>query len=294
MKIVDSLLYYLDYIVKYVLSPLLPDKLYLKIRGLIRCGYVFNFKRPNTFNEKMNWLKLYDRRDIYTLMVDKIAVKQFVSNIIGEEYVVPLIGVYDSPLEIQFDKLPNKCILKTNQDSGGAIIWDKSCSSIQDVLTKLSRRNKNFYLISREWPYKNVKTKYFIEQLLDSGNEQSILYDYKFWCFNGMPKYVYITCKSSQIFENFYDMDFNPVMIEHGSPRITPEFRRPKDFDLMKKLATRLANSIPFVRVDFFYVQGKIYFSEFTFYDWGGLKPFKNGWDLKLGDCLKLPSYRCK
>ncbi len=266
------------------------DETYLKLLYGLKFEKKLDLKNPKTFNEKLNWLKLYGRKDIYTTMVDKLAVKKYVASLIDEQYIVPLYAQYDTVEEIDLSKLPDVCVFKSNQDSGGAIIYKRGEKNIEDVKVALSKRTKNYYYNNREWPYKNVKTKFFAEQFLDNGTENPVLHDYKFWCFNGEPQIMYVTCKSKEYFENFYDMDFNPLMIGHGSVRRQPEFEKPKQFEIMKDLCRKLSKDIPHVRVDFFLVQGKVYFGEFTFYDWAGLKPFSGDWDEEIGKLLKLPA----
>ena len=271
------------------LAPLFPDVLYMHIKSKLYCGYKFNLNTPKTFNEKINWLKLHDRKPIYTTMVDKYKAKEFVGKIIGQEYIVPLIGVWNSVNDIDFDLLPKKCMLKANYDSGGTSVYERGKTDISTLKSKLQgSKSFNYYYRSREWPYKNVEHKIIAEEFLDNGGQ--IIYDYKFWCFNGVPKVVYVTCKSGKIFENFYDMDFNVLDIDHGFQRHYPEFEKPEYFELMKILATQLSKNIPFVRCDFMPVNGKIYFGECTFFDWGGFRPFGGDWDKKLGELLILPN----
>ena len=271
------------------------DSVYLKYLFKSKIGYKLNLKNPQTFNEKLNWLKLNCRISDYTVMADKYAVKSFVSSRIGDEYVVPLLGVWNSFNDIDFDSLPNQFVLKCSHDSGGVVICkDKSTLDKDSAKKKIdSCMKRNFYKQSREWPYKNIKPRIIADAYLDdhTGNE---LRDYKFWCFNGKPKYMYCTIKGENIYENFYDMDFNIVGINHGFPRFTPEFTKPDNFELMKNLAEKLSEGIPFVRVDFFNVEGRVYFGEFTFYDWGGVRPFEDGWDEKLGKLIELPSKKVR
>lgn len=280
-----------DYILCNYLAPIFSDYTYIKLKSKIRFGKSFDLKNPITFNEKMNWLKLNDRNPNYSNLVDKLKVKEYVANLIGEQYVVPLIAEWDNVKEIDFTKLPDICVLKTNQDSGGAIIYKKGISNQKEILKKLNSRMHlfNYYYYSREYPYKGVKKKIFAEQFLDNGKDDKLINDYKFWCFNGEPKIMYITVKSSVIYENFYDMEFKPLYIKHGKTRRVPEFSKPNSFEEMKRLATILSENIPFVRVDFYYVNDRIYFGEYTFFDWGGFKPFEENWDEKIGDLLELP-----
>lgn len=271
------------------------DKRYLNIKWKIINFYggdVINWNYPKTFNEKLNWLKIFDRNPLYTVMADKSLVKEYVGNKIGKEHVACLYGVFNSFEEIDFKKLPQSFVLKCTHDSGSMIICkNKDLFDKQKAKKQLEKALKtNYFLKSREWPYKNIKPRILAEEYLDdySGNE---LRDYKFWCFNGKPRVVYFTNKAEFIYENFYDLNFKILDISHGFPRHQPEFVRPKAFDKMVDFSTILSQGIPFVRIDFFYVNGKIYFAEFTFYDWGGFKPFtKKEWDIKLGSWITLPT----
>lgn len=275
------------------IAKLFPDKQYIRLIFLRRMGYRMNFDNPKTFNEKLNWMKLYHRIPRYSLMADKYEVKKIVSANIGDQYVVENYGCWNSFDDINFESLPNQFVLKCNHNSGGAIICkDKKSFDYQKAkqIINISLK-KNYFNNYREWPYKNIKPKIIADKYLDdhSGRE---LNDYKFWCFNGVPKYMYCTVKTNkeQIFENFYDMEFNEVPINHGFPRRDPEFEKPAAFELMKDLARKLSKGIPFVRIDFFYVDNRVYFGEYTFYDWAGLQPFSSyEMDLKLGELINLP-----
>jgi len=239
----------------------------------------------------LNWLKLYDRKPLYTKLVDKYEVKQFVRECIGDQYVVPCYGVWDSFDEIDFSELPDQFVLKCTHDSGGmSICKDKSLFDPNEARQKLEQTmENNFYWWTREWAYKNVHPRILADKFLDDHTGDT-LRDYKFWCFNGVPQFMYCTIKAKDIYENFYDMDFNVVDINHGFRRAKPEFEKPECFELMKSFATKLSKGIPFVRVDFFLVDGNVYFGEFTFYDWAGLRPFVNyQQDLDLGDMIVLP-----
>ena len=270
---------------------LVPDKTYIKYVAKGKLGYSIDINHPKTVNEKLNWLKLYGRNPLYTKMADKYEAKKIVAERIGEQYVVKNHGYWRSFDEIDFDALPNQFVLKCTHDSSGAII----CRD-KNTFDKLSARRKinlslkmNYFYACREWPYKNIPHRIIADELLDdhSGKE---LNDYKFWCFNGVPKYMYCTVKSNDVYENFYDMDFKPANIDHGFRRRAPEFAKPEAFELMKELAGKLSAGIPFVRIDFFYVDGKVYFGEYTFYDWAGLQPFKTyQQDLELGKLIELP-----
>lgn len=295
----NKLLYYLSSKdrflerVLYTFSPFIKnDRKYIELKWKTKgMGYKLDLDNPITFNEKLNWLKLHDRKAIYSRMADKYEAKKIVAKIIGEEYVVPCYGVWNSVDEIDYNTLPNKFILKCTHDSGSRIICrDKKRLNISDANLSLSKAlSHTYYLGGREWIYKDIKPRVLAEKFLDdhSGTE---LRDYKFWCFNGEPKVVYCTNKGDNIFENFYDMDFKVLNINHGFERHVPEFVAPSGFEEMKTLAAKLSKDIPFVRVDFFQVEDKVYFGEFTFYDWGGLRAFSDyKTDLDLGKIIKLP-----
>ena len=274
------------------LAGLVPDKQYIKMIFRGKLGYKLNLKNPQTFNEKLNWFKLYNRQPLYTSLADKYAVKKYVADKIGEQYVVKNLGVWNSFDDIDFDSLPNQFVLKCTHDSSGALVCrDKSTFDMKSAKEKLDFVMKmNYFYACREWPYKNIPHRIIADELLDdhSGKE---LNDYKFWCFNGKPTYMYCTVKTAKdaIYENFYDMAFKPAMINHGWPRRSPEFEKPAAFEEMKELAAKLSEGIPFVRIDFFYVEGKVYFGEYTFFDWAGLQPFdKKEQDLELGKLIDL------
>lgn len=271
---------------KYVLS----EKKFVEMHSSYCLGYKVNLDNPQTFNEKLNWMKVYGRDPKYTIMADKYAAKKYVADIIGEQYVVPCLGVYKSFDEIDFSLLPNQFVLKPTHQSGVVVCKDKSSLDIEAARKKLeSDLKRNYYTIHREWVYKDIPPRIIADTYLDdhTGTE---LRDYKFWCFNGEPKVIYLTNKGANVYENFYDMDFNPLHIDHGFARHQPEFACPNNFALMKELATKLSEGIPFVRIDFFDVDDKVYFGECTFYDWGGCHPFASyEEDLRIGEWLILP-----
>ena len=275
----------------YRINPaMMSDRLRLEMKYLYRMHDHLDLDHPVTFNEKLQWLKLYDRNPKYTMMVDKYLVKDYISQTLGEGHVIPTLAVYQSADEIDFDALPNQFVMKCTHDSGGSYLCkDKSTfdfEKVKSILTKNLRTNN--YNVAREWPYKNVPHRIIIDRLLDD-HTGDVLRDYKFWCFNGVPTYMYCTVKDKKIYENFYDMDFKPVDINHGFERTVPEYVKPNNFERMIELATVLSKDIPFVRIDFFNVNGRLYFGECTFYDWAGLRPFVNEeWDYKLGSLIDL------
>ena len=269
-----------------------PLKFYLTIQFRMLVGYWPDLKCPRTFNEKLNWLKIYNRKPEYTQMADKYAVKQIVKEKIGEEYVVPCYDVWYNINDIDFEKLPYPVVLKTTGDSSSVFICKNLASlDIEAIRRRLNKAlRRNFYYQGREWVYKNIRPLVIADKFLDDNSGHELL-DYKFWCFNGEPRVMYITNKSRCIFENFYDMEFNPMDINHRFVRHKPEFSKPAKFELMKELCRKLLKGIdiPIIRIDFFYVNEKIYFGEFTFYDWAGMRSFINKeQDMKLGEMIEL------
>ena len=266
------------------------DAEYLKAYARNSLGYELNLENPRTFNEKLNWLKLNYRKTEFSDMVDKYSVKEYASKLIGNDYIIPTLGVYDSFDEIDFEKLPKQFVLKCTHDSSSVIVCKNKLNfDFDSARKKLSSSLKvNYYWVAREWPYKNVKPRVIADMYLDdhTGNE---LRDYKFWCFDGKPLYMYCSVKNNNCYENFYDMEFNPIYIDHSFPRHNPEFQKPEAFEKMKELAEKLSLGIPVVRIDFFEVEDRVYFAEYTFYDWAGLRSFGSDWDRKLGELIKLP-----
>lgn len=273
------------------LSRLFPDRLYIKMMYRLVFGNRCDLSAPKLFNEKLNWLKLNNRDPKFTTMVDKYRVKSLVGAVIGPEYVVPCYGYWKNVDDIDFSKLPQKVFLKSTHDSGGGILVDQEkgidYAALRKRFNKRTLQGKNWYWHLREWPYRDVPPAIIAEEyLVDQTN--CVIRDYKFFCFNGVPMYMYITNKGGYIYENFYDMDFSIVDISHGFERRVPEYSVPENFDKMKQLAAILSAGYPFIRIDFFNVNGKLYFGEFTFYDWGGMKPLSGEWEKVLGDLIVL------
>jgi len=274
------------------------DKMYLQHYWKDIMGYYMDFDNPTTYNEKLQWLKLYDRKPIYTKMVDKYLSKEWAANIIGQEYIIPTINVYKCFDDINFDELPNQFVLKCTHDSGSVVVckdkqtFDKK--KAQKVLEK--GLNTDFYSIAREWPYKNVKPQIIAEEYKED-NTTKQLADYKFFCFDGKVKALFIATErqneSSETKFDFFDEKFNHLDFTNGHPMadITPN--KPECFDTMVQLAELLSKNIAHVRVDFFQANGKVYFGEMTFYHWSGTMPFKpQNWDKIFGDWIKLPTQK--
>lgn len=267
---------------------------YIKVYFRLAMGKIPNLRNPQTFSEKLQWLKLYDRRPEYTMMVDKYAVKEYVSKTIGGQYVIPALGVWDKPESIDFAKLPNQFVLKCNHDSGGLVICkDKSMLDIKETCEKINKSLKrNLFYGTREWPYKNVKPVVFAEEYKE--DKYGELRDYKFFCFNGKVRAMFIATDRQKQGEDtkfdFYDEHFNHLPFTNGHPNAIPTPEKPANFELMKKLAEKLSVGIPHVRVDFYEVDDNVFFGELTFFHWGGIKPFEpESWDYTFGSWITLP-----
>lgn len=269
----------------------LPDKPYLKLRYKMAMGKELDLKNPRTFNEKLQWLKLYDRKPEYTRMVDKYEAKKYVAQRIGEEYIIPTLGVWDRFDDIDFESLPDQFVLKCTHDSGGlVIVRDKSALDKAAARKKIENcLKKNYYLSRREWPYKNVKPRIIAEQFM--GEE---LLDYKLFCFHGEAR-ITLVCSEryseSGLCEDFFDSDWNHLeLYRPGHGQAKEKIPKPVLFEEMKKLSTVLAGNIPFIRVDFYEIDGKLYFGEATFFPASGMKPFApEVWDTTIGQWLNLP-----
>lgn len=274
----------------------LSDEKYLKMRAHDLLGYDLNLEDPKTYCEKLQWLKLYNRNPRYTTMVDKYEVKRYVSDLVGDEHVIPLLGVYDSYDEIDFDKLPDQFILKCTHNSGGfAVCKNKADFDITAEKKKFDKMLKeNYYWKTREWPYKNVRPRIIAEKYIDSlGNPDSI--EYKVTCFDG--KVGFITICQGPAHVEFWkrtndhftpEFEWLPWWVNYEHAKVRPE--KPEQWDKLIELAEKLSKGMPVIRVDFYVIDGEVYFGEFTFYTWGGFMHFHpKEWDRKLGDMIKLP-----
>lgn len=271
----------------------LPDSLYLKIQYYYHFKRLPNLRNPKTFNEKLQWLKLHDHNPLYTTMVDKVKVKDYVASKIGEKYIIQTLGVWERAEDVNFASLPEQFAIKCNHDSHGVIVCkDKSKLDVEDTRRRLGRRlANNGYYYGREWPYKNVERRILAEQFIkdDSGE----LIDYKIHCFNGEPKFVLI-CQDrfskTGLKEDFYDlswkvMDVKRPNVEHGAP-----ISKPASFDKMLELSRTLSKGVPFLRVDFYYTQGEILFGELTLFPASGFQRFvPEYYDRLFGDWIELP-----
>lgn len=271
----------------------ISDKFMVKILYRDVFGRKLNLDSPKTFNEKMQWLKLYNRKDIYTSYVDKLAVKDIVAKKIGKEYIIPTLKVYDSLNEISLSDLPNQFVLKCTHDSGTVVICsNKKELNFKESKDKLKKRmSENYFYRLREWPYKNVKPRIIAEEFINDDKEGQ-LKDYKFFCFNGRVKFLKIDFdRFSNHRANYYDL--NMKLLPFGEVDFMPDRnhieKKPQNFEKMLELAEVLSEGLPFIRVDFYNVDGKIYFGELTFFPASGLGKFTDEkWDVEIGNMLEL------
>lgn len=276
----------------------LSDERFLKRMFKDKTGYDLNLDNPQTFNEKLQWLKIHDRKPEYTVMVDKYKVKQYIAEKIGEQYVIPLLGVWDNANDIDFNKLPDKFVLKCNHNSGEGMfickdkskLDDKKISSIRKKLN--SAVSRNYFWQGREWPYKNVERKIIAEKYMEDAKTGELI-DYKFMCFNGEVKCSFVCndrFSNDGLKVTFYDKEWNIMPFERHYPRSRTPIAKPYCYDEMIKIAEKLSENIPFVRVDFYEINNQIYFGEMTFFPGGGMEEFTPvDWDYTLGSWLRLP-----
>lgn len=273
----------------------LPDKWYLFFRFKNRVGYWPHLNHPRTFNEKLQWLKLNDRHAEYTQMVDKIDAKKYVASIIGDKYIIPTLGVWNSVDEIEWDKLPNQFVIKVSSDSGGIVVCkDKQTLDIEKAKEKLTNGwGKNYYVHNKEYPYRDLTPRIIAEEYKEdeSGYE---LRDYKIFCFNGEPKILFVASDRQKAGEDtkfdFFDLNWNHLPFTNGHPNSKEFIAKPKNFEEMLEIAKKLSVGIPQVRIDLYNCNGQIYFGEITFFHWSGMTAFDPiEWDFKLGKMIKLP-----
>ena len=273
------------------------DRKYLEYIWKHRMDYPLDLENPKRYNEKLQWMKLYDRRPIYTTMVDKYAVKEYVAKEIGEEYIIPTIGVWDKPEEIDWNSLPKQFVLKCTHDSGGLVICkDKKSLNTKKAIAKLNKSlHSNFYMAAREWPYKNVPRRIIAEQYMEDESTKE-LRDYKFFCFNGVPKALFIATdrqNREEPYFDFFDMNYNHLAMRHGHPNAPVLPKKPSQFELMKQLAAKLSKGYPQLRVDLYEVNGKVYFGELTLFHHTGMVNFEpEAWDDIFGSWIDFSTIK--
>lgn len=290
-KIRQGLLYLLKR-VKFCYQ-FLPEKTYVKIQYWLICKKKLNLETPVTFNEKIQWLKLYDRNPVYTDLVDKYNVRNWVEMKIGEKYLIPILGIWDNVDEIPWQQLPNQFVLKCTHDSGGVVICkDKSSLKLQKEKRKLQKGLKrNYYYISKEWPYKNVRPRIIAEKYMvdESGKE---LKDYKCFCFDGKVAMIQVDFdRFASHKRNLYTTKWeyiNESILYPNNPERMIE--KPKKLDEMLNIASLLSKGFPHVRVDFYVIENDLYFGEMTFYHGSGFEKFSSeAMEIQLGKLIQLP-----
>lgn len=273
---------------------MIPDTIYIKMMYRKKIGKKLNLKKPKTFNEKLQWLKIYDRNPFYTTIVDKVSAKEYAAKVIGKKYIVPTYGVYDNFNEINFNDLPNSFVIKCNHYGGnhGVYVVDKKGNmdialiknGIEEVL------KKNLYYYGREWPYKNIKPKIIVEENLSLNG---VINDYKFQTFNGKVAFCFVcTDRENTPKFTFFDRNKKIINVKQCNCDNDPQNATlPKNYDLMFSLAEKLASDFIEVRVDFYEVDNRVFFGELTLYDSSGFGKFEpDEWDLKFGNMLDLSS----
>lgn len=279
-----------------LLSPFIKDdRLYLSVMYYLAHGHKMNWVTPKTFNEKLNWLKLWSKGKGFERYVDKYAVREYVSHIIGEKYLIPCLGVWDSLKKIDFDNLPPKYVLKTTHDSGGVVIVERRPT--EEQIQKLNNHlSKNYFWGGREYPYLNVPPRIVAEEYMvdESGWD---LKDYKFFCFNGEPKILFLASerfktKDGKAKFDYFDMNLKHLDVKSKGHLQNLNNLHPNipNFSLMQDLARKLSEGFPFIRIDFYNINGHVYFGEMTFFHDDAVVPLKpKEWNLKFGQMIELP-----
>lgn len=279
----------------YQLLDWLPDKIYLKIMYYACMHEKLNLKNPRSFNEKLQWIKLYDRSPEYTQMVDKYEAKGYVADRIGKQYIIPTLGIWKHFDDIDFKLLPNQFVLKCTHDSGGLVICrDKNKLDLNAAKKKIEKSlSTNYYYNGREWPYKDIKPRIIAEEYMEDNGSKELI-DYKFYCFGGEPRFLYV----SKGLENhqtarisFVTLDWKPATFGRSDYKPFEKLpNKPQNFEKMVELARELSKGYSFLRVDLYEINGRIYFSELTFSPNAGMMPFSpKNYDYILGDMLILP-----
>lgn len=274
----------------------MPDKMYLQLRYRELVGEKLNLDAPKTFNEKLQWLKLNDKRPEYAKLVDKYEVREYIARVMGEEHLIPCLGVWEDVEDIDFDLLPDAFVLKCTHDSGSVVLCrNKTNFSIENAKRKLAASlKKNLFWEGREWPYKNIKPRIIAEQFMESDDGQDLI-DYKLFCFGGVPKFFYVSQglhNHSTAHISYVSLEWEPEPFHRNDFAVfdvLPE--KPKNIAKMIEYSKMLSRDYPFVRVDFYEIGGQIYFGELTFYPGSGFTKFyPEEWNEIIGGMLELPS----
>ena len=277
----------------------MPDVKYLAKKYKVYTGLTLDLEHPVRYNEKLQWLKLHYHKPVHSIMVDKYLVRQYIADTIGEQYLIPLLGVWDHFDDIDFDQLPDQFVLKCTHDSGGIVICtDKSSLDRNKAKARIEQcLNRKYYLAGRERVYESVKPRIIAEKYMTDGktnDQKEELSDYKIHCFSGEPKLVQIMTNrfsSTGIINEHYTLDWERLNLVRGDSKLGDVLvPRPAKLDELLELAKILSKDEPYIRTDFYIVEDHVYFGELTFYPSSGFKPFHpDDWDFVLGDWIKLP-----
>lgn len=286
---------WIDFLISRHLLDWVPDEPFLKLKFRQSLGKRLDLTHPQTYNEKIQWLKLHDRDPLYSRLVDKYEVRSYIAEKLGEDYLIPLVGgPWNSPEEIDFDALPDQFVLKCTHDSGGLIVCrDKSALDREQACSRLSASlARNYYWSKREWPYQNVRPRILAEQYMQDG-ETPNLNVYKILNFGGEPRIIQTiqNDKTARETIDYFDTDWTLLNLRQGFPNSETPLPRPKTLEAMLTAAARLSVGFPTLRTDFYEINGRVYFSEITFYTDSGLCPFEPPeWDMLLGLWTRLPT----
>ncbi|WP_432694254.1 ATP-grasp fold amidoligase family protein [Priestia aryabhattai] len=273
----------------------IPDDMYLRIVYKLRTNKTLNLKKPVTFNEKVQWLKINDRKDEYSILVDKYTVRNYIADRLGEEYLIPLLGVYQNFSEINFGTLPKRFVLKPTHTSGDVYICKNKDELDFEELEKIIDKwmKKDYFWLHREWPYKNVKPKIICEEYMIDNYKKDLI-DYKFMCFNGEVKCVFV-CQDRNSSEglkiDIYNKEWDLLPFQRPThPNSNKKVEKPKNYKKMIEFAEMLSKEFYFLRVDFYEINQKIYFGELTFYPGAGFEEFSpEDSNLLLGKWINIP-----
>ena len=292
-KMIKNPFYFFCYATRKGFINFLPDKACLSLVYRGAYGRKLNLDNPTRYSEKLQWIKLYDRCPLYSKLVDKYEVKSYVSERIGEEYIIPTLGVWNAFDDINFENLPEQFVLKCTHDSGGLVICtNKKQLNLDNARTKINKSLKtNYYKLFREWPYKNVIPRIVAEKFMVD-NATGELRDYKFYCFDGVVRALGIysdrgTGKTTKA--DYCDRDFNWLDLKWGYEHATERPEKPLLYDKMIEIAESLSQGFPEVRVDLYQCNNRVYFGELTFFDGGGFDGFEpDSWDEIFGSWIAL------
>lgn len=282
----------IKYWIPYLLGRLLPDKSFLVLKGFIQTGKWPNLDNPRTINDKLRWLMLNNRDERLHMLADKCRVREYVRQTIGEEYLIELLDVYESVEEIRFETLPETFVLKTNHGSGWNVVClDQDDFDVHRAKKKLNRwLRRNYYDHTKEWAYKGIKPLILRERFLNSPEQGRLPRDYKIHCFWGKPRFIQVyEDMDAELKRNIYDCEWNPSHITEGLPPCRRQVRKPEKLAEMLEVASKLSKDIPYVRVDLYYVDQRIYFGEMTFYhDAAGSRYITREMEEEIGSWLDL------